>query len=460
MKHHWRAGHAVLMLLLASTLFIENAKATTLNLNVCFTLGLVDDRRFDCALAADAGHRRPCRTDLQTNVSSAVGFEVELWDRDDPPGFPDDYVGTWRITGEGNQCISFTWETTCGACNPGEEGESAPDLYLIVTNRVWSTTHPVAISLVDNALTTYPKASFRDLPGAVATSCSQGTNCQMAPGAILLPAGDTGTLYGQGLLALDSAQRALEVYGGLYDQNVLMNVVWPSFSVSCPDLCVAWGTTNGRYRVHIPSGAPSLFSGGAAAHEMGHLLQMQLFEQDNITDDCTKSGAGHTVVSDEYESCATTEGWADYAAAVSWWDPDNTASRPILFGLNVESAHPIVSTSCNDNKSREGNVARAFWDLDDANNETAGLLDLNPVDGVRETLVDGNGDGSADADGKTHGTGFLASGWDDFVDGTANHRDREPQANNGVNLKDYDFVLDPNDTTLFFHNCLNGQDPL
>lgn len=98
-----------------------------------------------------------------------------------------------------------------------------------------------------------------------------------------------------------------------------------------------------------------------------------------------------------------------------------------------------TSNVCSTNAWIAGQVARAFWDLDDANNEngvgtTAGQNDTQNLSSVT-----------------------IAQVWDSFVDGTGNRQDRENN-NNGVNAKDYDGNFDVNDTTFLNHNCIQNQD--
>ena len=91
----------------------------------------------------------------------------------------------------------------------------------------------------------------------------------------------------------------------------------------------------------------------------------------------------------EHESCATTEGWADYVAAVSWYEPDNFSTVPIAWGFDVEEPIPVDSV-CADNGGIELQVAKAFWDLDDWNNEVGGVpvgLTLSMTHTLRYTRV-------------------------------------------------------------------------
>src|SRR3954462_116845 len=76
-------------------------------------------------------------------------------------------------------------------------------------------------------------------------------------------------------------------------------------------------------------------------------------------------------------------------------DPSNVLSVPVLWGWDYEEPDP-VSPTCSLDDVFEGQVARAYWDLDDAANELAGFVDKDS-DG-RDDPVDVNGDGNTDDD--------------------------------------------------------------
>lgn len=84
-------------------------------------------------------------------------------------------------------------------------------------------------------------------------------------------------------------------------------------------------------------------------------------------------------------------------------------------------------------------VAKAFWDLDDANNEA----------GTRA--------GVADDDTLSLTTSYIISRLNVFPDGTGNRMDRESDAH-GVNMRDCSFHAGGREETLLEHNCLIAQD--
>src|SRR5690606_12826984 len=100
---------------------------------------------------------------------------------------------------------------------------------------------------------------------------------------------------------------------------------------------------------------------------LGHILQRRMFPG------TTAVGSGcigsWSFTSSETESCAVTEGWASYVAAVSWWNPGG-ANDAAFSGNDIEAATPLSGT-CSNNTIIPGQAAKAFWDLDDFNNEGA-----------------------------------------------------------------------------------------
>ncbi|MCG8555384.1 MAG: hypothetical protein MJD61_08875 [Proteobacteria bacterium] len=143
----------------------------------------------------------------------------------------------------------------------------------------------------------------------------------------------------------------------------------------------------------------------------------------------------------EWESCTTTEGFAVYSAMASWFDPNNPGTQPIGWGVNFENAQVPYACGLVQNGRFPELAVRAFWDLDDANNE--------------------NGLGSAFPDASNWDSWFIAGWWAPMPDGTGNRQDQESDAN-GVNLWDYAFTgatMPPIDqNTLLRHYCMQVQD--
>lgn len=416
-KHNIRKLGMALQLSLTILASTDVASAATRK--VVFKLVLADNRT-NCATPAEAGARRPC--DDGNNVA-AFGHIIELWDKDD---FSDDErIGSWIIGTEGTSSITFEWE---GASY--SKGETDPDVYVKYINKVRKSDLTGArVTAVDTDGSAHPIVSWRSV--AVAENCAAGVDCEMAAGN-LIPTLDPTTELGQRVLALDSSQHTLEVLGEAMDLDVEMFYPGNNPSTSYADSQVAY---------HIRETKAD--EGMVPTHELGHVIQMQQFGQDFLRDDCSLGGGTHWLNIGEYESCATTEGWADYVAAVSWYEPNNVSTVPIVWGFDVEEPIPVDST-CADNGGIELQVAKAFWDLDDWNDES------------------GAGSAAGKDDNDRFRTLWMARSWGQFPDGTNDREDYET-GRHGVNVKDYYFNNEgrPASTTwgetLRGHNCLQFQ---
>jgi hypothetical protein len=225
------------------------------------------------------------------------------------------------------------------------KGESNPDVYLKYINRVRKTS--VTGARVDGVKTDGSAAvvsSWRDV--SVASNCAAGTTCYINPAGYLIPT--TRRLQPARWPHHGPRQRPAQPRGvcrsdGSQRQPALPGDGTNSFARS-------------RTECHIAETQED--SGMTATHEMGHVLQMQLFGQDDLRNDC---GGSHGLTTVETQSCATTEGWAGYAGAVAWWDPNHADSEPIWWGKTFEDATPYGATAA-ENAGIEMQVARAFWD--------------------------------------------------------------------------------------------------
>jgi len=396
---------------------------------VCFRLQFADER-YNCAEASETGARRPCNSGGHVD---AVGHQVELWDKDDASD--DEYIGTWYIAGGGTQCITFEWENA-----PYSKGEPDPDLYLRYINIVNRTgyTNYIRVKAVQTDGSPHNVTSWRNgQPGDpdryVARNCRAGTTCYIFPSGSLVPTNDVASDRARRIMTLDSAQHTLQVLGELMDRHVELH--YPGKD-SCTTSC-----TVSRTEFHIRGSQGG--DGILASHEMGHVIHMQEFNRDDIRNDCSKNGNGWAVNGDEHESCATSEGFASYIGVVSWYDPNNFGTVPIGWGLDFERATPNSST-CSANKGNPLQVAKAFWDLDDWNNEA------------------GAGAASSWGDQLRYGTEDIVRGWRQFPGGTGNRQDFE-SGNDGVNMRDYywnnvdRFTAPGFFETFLQHNCLQDQ---
>jgi hypothetical protein len=424
-----RSGLQMSLALTASVLFAQPSTALAATRTVCFEMFIRDNARTNCPGPGTAGQRRECQP--ASTWQYAVGWWIELWDKDAGAANNDEYIGTWRIGAPGAACVTFEWE------NAGYSlGEAHPDVYLKLDHQVQRASNNGTIAyLVDQNSLQYGQVSWRDGSGGnpsffVANDCIGGITCSVPNG--MAPTDNTGTTYGQALLALDSAQLTVDMYDDVIRTD--FNVEFPT-NKACPTAC-AWDRTT----IAIPAGLAT--DGGRTAHEAGHVIQLQNFEQDAMFNNWACVGgtpsAGWGPAGFETYGCATNEGWAMAAGGGAWWSPGNTGSIPFYLGFDMEAAAPTNGT-CANNGLIPGQVARAFWDVMDANNENGAGITA----GWNDTL--------------SWGATAVAAAWDFFPDGTANRQDRENHVN-GVNVRDYDGNIGVDDNTLINHNCLQSQD--
>jgi hypothetical protein len=404
-----------------------SAQAFGATRTLCYELVFKDDR-FDCPVTGDSGVRRACQQDFYNwaggtpdgEYTHPLGATLEVWDHDDVG--PDEYIGTWIIVGSGQGCVTFDWEGEAY-----QNGESNPDLYVKWKSRVRASAGLPVVQAVDLTGNDYGGVTWR---AAHLVDCLAGATCTM-PGYLIISS-DTTTELGGRAMALDSSQHMLELFQSGMDTGQI-NMGWPAPGSAAFD--------RGYYEVDETRAD----QGQSPAHELGHVLQMQKFGQDTLQNDCSLNGSGHSLSgTQEFESCVTTEGWAGYVAAVSFWDPEVTTSAPARFNVDFEEPTPLEAV-CTDNTGIEGQAIKGFWDLDDANNEPfslpAGLDDAKDSD-----------------------TNFIADRWETFLNGTANRQNDENDVN-GVNLKDFYFNNEssfalPVETkqSLLGHNCMGTMD--
>lgn len=423
-------------LLIAALSLLGSTSAQAATRKICYEF-LFNDQRNDCPLAGDAGVREACLAKYMNFVSAAdgdysnpVGSYIEVWDRDDSSA--DEYIGTWIIGGTGQRCVTFEWENAAYS-----KGEANPDVYLKWKSKVRAPAGGPTVQAENTSGTSYGDVTFR---GSPFSNCVNGVTCSWTGYHVV--SDDALSERGGRAQILNSAEHMLSIYQSIMNADQI-DVAWPASGSS----------TSSRTQFQIAGDASV---GGTAvdnralmaqstAHELGHVLQMQMFGQDFLTNDCSLGTSGHSIQGSEYESCATAEGWADYVAAVSFWDPANASAAPARFGFNYATATPYSAT-CSTNAGIEGQVAKAFWDLDDSTSE-AGAAPASIADSYNST------------------TTYIALGWDAFPNGTGNHDDGESDRD-GVNLQDYyfnntgRFVPANLDDTLLDHNCMASQTTL
>ncbi|HZE71213.1 MAG TPA: hypothetical protein VE135_17005 [Pyrinomonadaceae bacterium] len=397
---------------------------------VCFQLRLADDR-YNCATPGEAGARRPC---ARGDYVDAIGHQVELWDKDD--GSDDEYIGTWYIGGGGTQCISFEWE------NAGySKGEADPDLYLRYINLVnrtgyvnYITVKAVTTDGGNHPATTWRNGQAGDADRYVARNCAAGAVCYMLPSGALVPTNDIASSRGLRIMALDSAQHTLQVLGEMMNRHVRLH--YPGRD-GCPTSCA-----DDRENFHINGSQGG--DGILVGHEIGHTIQMQRFGQDNLQDDLSKGSSGWSLTSDEYDSGATTEGFASYVGIVSWYEPNQFDTVPSGWGLDFEAAAPNRSP-CSANRGSPLQVAKGYWDVDDWNNEGGAGITASWADSLRYRTED------------------IIIGWDFFANGSGNRQNDESDRD-GLNMRDYFentrgwFTAPGYFETFIQHNCVQDQD--
>lgn len=391
----------------------------------CFDLLLKDDR-IECPTPTDPGAKRACHQEFHNfttqpdgDYTHTVGALVEIWDKDDTTD--DELIGTFILTSPTGGCAEFEWENTSY-----DKNEDDPDPYVIWTSEVRGTAGGPNVVARDLSNNRYGGVTWR---GSAVTNCQAGADCNQ--GVYLLVTTDSTTERGGRVMSLDSAQHMLEVYSSILESDDI-DMLWPSTGSQAND--------QNEFEVSETRGDQPQ----SPTHELGHVLQMQQFDENNLTNDCSLGGSGHFIGVAEFESCATTEGWAGYVAAVSLWDPQNNSSAPARFGVDYVDATPLDPV-CSDNAGIEGQVTKAFWDLDDDENEAA-----QPPSGNN--------------DEKDSDTITIAARWGVFPNGTNNREDQESDSD-GVNLWDYHinsqsfwFDLEGTRNTLLGHNCMGTQD--
>jgi hypothetical protein len=420
--------HWMIRLVLMGTCCLLAQSAFAATRNVCFNRVVVDDTRVDCPAHNAAGGNIRNRCGASDSERAPVGFRVQLWDAD-ATAAQDDLIGTWVLTGLSN-CFTFEWEGSAFF-----EGETdGPDAYLVFLNSArqsggtgWITTarSGTGAALADIAV--------RDIRS---NNCAtNGTGCTVASEVKPATGGTNAALRQQILL---TAQYEIQLFNDRLDRNI---DIW------FPETTCTTGCTISRSQINMPSTLAT--NGSTLSHEFGHVWQEVEFGQDTLVDDCSANGAGWSLVAAleqfENQSCATTEGFASYVAALLWYDPNGTTSpvAPLVWAQDLETA-TLRDSDCEDNRWLAKQVAKAFWDLDDLTNEL----------GVGEAL------GNDDLTGQT--TASMVDVWDLFPNGTANRQDEESDIN-GVNARDYKSNATYSDASsqwesFGLHNCLQDQD--
>jgi hypothetical protein len=272
----------------------------------------------------------------------------------------------------------------------------------------------------------------------------------------------TATAHAKALLHADTAQRTLQVFGSILSSFWPINMYYPA--TDCSPAAAACFIRSNIMRISVADVSP--MDGTAAAHELGHYMVAQAAREAGSTriggtPDCSNGGNGYTKTSIEWQSCAVSEGWAEYVFAASFWSPSNMGSWPVVGDSSVglfefEQATPSTATlspvqPLTNNAWMIGQAARAFWDLDDSANE-AGISNCGSTN---------------DNDVSNLASTSLMFIWQQFQSGTANRKiDEWDVANggnqNGTNLWDVIANMPASDQagatqTMMYHNCTETQ---
>jgi hypothetical protein len=412
---------------LLTLLFSGDVSAATRTF--CFKSRMFDTRNDDdtCPIIGETGAIRGCNPGY---YPSMFGVHFELWDLDDINNpASDDYIGTYIFTPDANgqMCVTFPWE---GAYYQ-RDGDTHPIVYVVMKPMVQKSdgTGP-RVEVLDDYRYPYFYTSFR----------SQYVKCYglcYAPGHLDVTWENMPDVAAaEGVDMLDSAQHMLEIYGSIMAYNLIF-IQYQNADCQ-PGYQTALNRANSSTEICINPG--SGLRAETPPHELGHVLQKNMFHQDYLRDECNATHSLDTPAPND--SCATTEGWADYVGARSWFDPENTSAFAYYDSIELEPAAPDnLFSTVPDNSRSEGMAARGFWDLDDAHSEAAAspcsYSDVVDYDSLE-----------------------IAQVWDNFPNGTGNGQDYESDPQ-GVNAFDYynNGPLNFNRSVSFIqHNCLYYQD--
>ena len=437
---------AILLGVLATPLFSGAALAATRT--VCFNLTFREGRTTaNSPSDSEPGNKRGRHAD--DTPTPAVGHLYELWDKDSDGA--DEFIGRFIKTTDGRGCTTFEWENADISVH---KGEANPDVYVKYINEVRHTgLLGNKVRAVDETESPYPDISWRNGDGVdpdafVAVDCTAGASCDIVPPGVSLGITVSNTTSrSDRVLALDTAQRALETFNAEFDyaSDGVIDMIFPCVNgvtpgSTCPGLASAVDRDT-----FIINGTAGATNGRSSAHELGHLLHFIELGRDSLAFDYSLSGSSWSRTAPEHESAAVMEAWADFVSVASWWDDENPASLPRVSSLQVEDAAPFA-TNCSDNSGLALQVTKGFWDLIDSNNEGAALP-------------------AVWGDSFNTSPRAVSDGWSRFGNGTGNRDDNEPAASDpdGRNLRDYfhnnELVFGSGFfTTLMNHNCTGTQD--
>lgn len=344
---------------------------------------------------------------------------VELWDKDNTNS--DDFIGEYTLNPSTEEatsfCLGFTWDGVA-------RGEAAPDVYLRTRFEVrdgsGSSFSSKACESDNSPNDSCSNEAIENWRNYAVTNCVSCTS----PVTLVFNSDPAG-YYNRIAMVMHSAAAFEDRFASsTHRQN---NHYYWIDGDACSGACVY------AQRKWISMPLSSARRWGTPTHEAGHLMHKQALDENGFPGQpCGCSGGvcnpnGHSMTGASNERCATTEGFAHYIHAVSWWNPSASASRPEKDGYSIEGGGGTTSSSCFTNSEIELEVARTFWDYDDSNNE-----------GTQGAPASGD-------DSSNRPTSSILQVWRDFPNGTANHAsDEDEDANpsstwpeDACNLEDY-----------------------
>lgn len=354
------------------------AHATIIPITYCVSIQFLSDFQ-DCP-SQDNGSRWPltCSSSAYRNLN---GLVVDLFDKDNSGG--DDYISTHKLSysgATGEVCISTTWDTN---------REAVPDVYpefrwVVQDNNSSTSRFSQVCDAVSTSSTSCTAEHVLNLRDFAVTDCSF---CSLSVG---VSSSATSNNTKRAMIAF-AAQRFEDAFSSASGRT--HNILFSFDDTTCSGNCNSNRWIN---RSNTDNNAHRRWD--SQAHESGHALQRQLWEDDDSPSNGTCPPSHYLEVM-EPETCATSEGWATFVSMVSWWDPNNVDSRPNLFGFQIET-DACFFCSCSHDSDTELAVIRTFWDLDDQHD-----------DGI---------------DTRGVSTNSILQTWDAFPAGTANHDEDEP----------------------------------
>lgn len=381
-----------------------------------------------------------------TTSRAADGFVVELWDRD--PDGSDEFLGTWMLdywlpTTQW-ACIAFDWSTWMNL-----EFESLPDPYIV--SRYAARPNDLSSDFEVKLCASRGTGSNCTLGGEMSRSwrTQYNNDCNGTCYSPVLNFGNENVSPNSTAMVLASAQRFARVFGNsapLQGQRTLFWMGGTECVITCtsPSNCIYNACSYEDNWVSWPETFNLTWS--VAAHELGHSIHQFALGLNYLP------GIGcpipHGFTTPNNESCANTEGWANYVATRTWWNPDNALSNPKLGSVEIEAGGlgPWDPSGCtastSSNEDLEVQVTRALWDMRDVFNEGAVAPSTAP-------------------DSLSVSDEVLMAGWSDFSPGLSNHQLLEVSSGEDIfNFRDYMYYIYPYvvdsdlDDTVLGRNCV------